>query len=92
MDIIRFRSDEFLQQTNHGIQASLQTLQNIASQIHQENAQIARLSQQSQDLSLQGRKDSKTLKSLTHIATFYFPATLMAVNLSYRDEIFEVIY
>lgn len=92
LNIIRFRSDEFFQQANHEIQANFQTLQNIAFQIHQKNAQIIRLFQQNQDLFLQGRKDSKTLKFFIHIAIFYFSTILMTVNSSYRDEIFEIIY
>ena len=43
LNIICFRNDEFLQQTNYEIQVSFQTLQNIVFQIHQKNVQIIQL-------------------------------------------------
>jgi hypothetical protein len=57
-------------------------LQNVASQILYESAEIGRLSQQAQDPQsvFTRSKGFKTLTSLTHIATFYLPATLIAVR------------
>jgi hypothetical protein len=47
-------------------------LQRITSQIGQENATVA-------ELARQGRKDSRTLKALTLVATIYLPSSLIAV-------------
>lgn len=62
-----------LQDTGKAMQDSLSTLHMVTSNIEHENATMANVAQQTQ-------KDSVTLKSLTRVATFYLPATLLAVS------------
>jgi Mg2+ and Co2+ transporter CorA len=57
------------------MQSNLGMIQHTVSETHQENATIAGIAKQ-------GQKDSETLKALTHVATMYLPATLVATVFS----------
>ena len=70
--ILNFRNDESVKDAQPAIQASLSTLQTIATQNLRENETLSRVAQQ-------GQLDSKFLKVLTAIATIYLPASLIAV-------------
>jgi hypothetical protein len=55
------------------MQHNLDILQHIASQTYLENTTLT-------ELARQGRKDSRTLKILSIVATIYLPASLVAVS------------
>jgi Mg2+ and Co2+ transporter CorA len=55
------------------MRGTLNAMQQIASQIQDQNTTLA-------DIARQGEKDSRALKTLSVIATAYLPATLIAVR------------
>jgi hypothetical protein len=70
--ILDFRSNETLQNTNRDIRGNLEALQRIALETQHNGETLA-------DLAHQNQRDSKTLKALSFIAVIFLPASLIAV-------------
>lgn len=73
--VLDARRDEVLLQTNAAMQANLEMLKRIAFIAGEENQKLSKISSNT-------LKDSRTLKSLTTIATMYLPASLIAVSIA----------
>lgn len=72
MGILSFRGNETLQEVNHDIRGSLETLRSITLSNQKESETLT-------DLARQDQRDSKMLKLLSFIVVMYVPATLVAV-------------
>lgn len=78
--ILEFRNDKAVQQSYKASQSSLRVLERISVEGREENTLLLRLAQQSQ-------KDSRTLTALTVVATFYLPASLIAVRQTSKEHL-----
>lgn len=73
LKILEYRNDEAIQESGIARHTTLDVMKDVAIETKKENEGLAKLAAQT-------AKDSKTLKTLTLIATIYLPAIFLAVG------------